>query len=251
MNITVHYLAVDGCKRVHKFKTLKGAQTFAQEYVGETPELGSFYAVSGDGIGRVTVDGCDLRELFPKLKDDPPMVTTAQIHSITSHVKDNQPADGNLGWPIDTDHLASQAFAAAKAGMLKRVGSGWRTTPAGDELTKGHFQRNKDNHQAFFRKLSQLCAEHGALIHGQTVLFMDGLVDPNAKPGFEAETTARYLVHEISEDEAIVEPLEYNWVQQSVDLEQVCNHLWHENPGLITPCPECGEGGDDEETRTT
>jgi len=23
-----------------------------------------------------------------------------------------------------------------------------------------------------------------------------------------------------------------------------CDHPWHSNPGLITPCPQCGEGDD-------
>lgn len=28
------------------------------------------------------------------------------------------------------------------------------------------------------------------------------------------------------------------------ELEAYCDHPWHNNPGLITPCPTCGEGKD-------
>jgi len=66
-NIKVSYRSIDRCSKTRRFKTLEGAQKFAQEWVGETPELGSFYAVSGDGIGRITVEGATLTELFPKL----------------------------------------------------------------------------------------------------------------------------------------------------------------------------------------
>ncbi len=66
-NIKVSYRSIDRCSKTRRFKTLEGAQRFAQEWVGETPELGTGYAVSGDGIGKVTVEGAPLRELFPKL----------------------------------------------------------------------------------------------------------------------------------------------------------------------------------------
>lgn len=67
MGITVRYQSVDRFSKTRKFKTLTGARKFAQHWVGETPELGSFYAVSGDGVGKVTCDGCLVRDLFPKL----------------------------------------------------------------------------------------------------------------------------------------------------------------------------------------
>lgn len=62
--INVTYRAVDGAKDKRTFKTLKGAQKFAREMVGDHPEMGSDYAVSGDGIGRVRVTGCTLQQLF-------------------------------------------------------------------------------------------------------------------------------------------------------------------------------------------
>lgn len=65
-NIKVRYSSVDGGGApARTFKTLKGAQKFAHQWVGAHPEIGSTYAVSGDGIGKVTVSGASLRELFP------------------------------------------------------------------------------------------------------------------------------------------------------------------------------------------
>ena len=65
MKITVRYSSIDRYSKTRKFKTLKGAQKFAHEWVGEHPELGWGYAVSFDGIGKITVEGVTLAELFP------------------------------------------------------------------------------------------------------------------------------------------------------------------------------------------
>lgn len=65
--IKVRYETIDRFSKTRRFKTLAGAQKFAQHWVGETPELGSFYAVSGDGVGKITCDGCLVRDLFPKV----------------------------------------------------------------------------------------------------------------------------------------------------------------------------------------
>jgi hypothetical protein len=58
---------VDGFRKTRSFQSLKGAQKFAQEWVGETPEISRTfgYAVSADGIGKVTVRGATLLDLFP------------------------------------------------------------------------------------------------------------------------------------------------------------------------------------------
>jgi hypothetical protein len=63
--IVVRYRSLDGCGKRRSFKTLKGAQKFAHYWIGEAPCLGSSYAVSNDGIGKITVSGCTLAELFP------------------------------------------------------------------------------------------------------------------------------------------------------------------------------------------
>lgn len=74
MTITVRYTSIDRCSKSAKYKTLEGAQKFAQKWVGKTPEISwqFFYAVSGDGVGKVTVSGEDkngkpvtIFDLFP------------------------------------------------------------------------------------------------------------------------------------------------------------------------------------------
>jgi hypothetical protein len=68
MSITVTYRSIDGFKKVGTFKTLDGARAFAAKWVGSDAEIGSTYAVASDGIGKVTVQGCTLAELFaPKV----------------------------------------------------------------------------------------------------------------------------------------------------------------------------------------
>lgn len=62
--IKVKYTSVDGYRSTRPFKTLKGARAFAQKYVGKNPDMGSFYAVSSDGIGKITVEGVPLKDLF-------------------------------------------------------------------------------------------------------------------------------------------------------------------------------------------
>ena len=62
--IKVKYSSVDGGGQSRSYKSLKGARKFAQSWVGKNPELGSSYAISGDGIGKIQVEGCALKELF-------------------------------------------------------------------------------------------------------------------------------------------------------------------------------------------
>lgn len=50
-------------------KTVKGAQKYAHERVGAHPEIGGWYAVSGDGVGKVQVVGIDINEVFPPRVD--------------------------------------------------------------------------------------------------------------------------------------------------------------------------------------
>ena len=74
--ITTHYSAIDGFRARRTFKTLKGAQKYAQERVGKHPDIatGWGYAVSDDGIGKITVEGAlveggrriTLADLFPE-----------------------------------------------------------------------------------------------------------------------------------------------------------------------------------------
>lgn len=73
--IHVRYMACDfGRATTRTYKTLKGARKYAQRMVGRHPELSCGYAVSTDGIGRITVSndgagclhfGVGLKDLFP------------------------------------------------------------------------------------------------------------------------------------------------------------------------------------------
>ena len=63
--IKVKYSSVDGRGgKWRSFKTLGRARVFAQYWVGKNPEIGSTYAVSGDGIGKIEVMGATLADLF-------------------------------------------------------------------------------------------------------------------------------------------------------------------------------------------
>lgn len=67
-DIVVQYESIDHFKERRRFKTLAGAQRYAQKRVGARPEIATIfdYAVSGDGVGKIVpVEGCTLAELFP------------------------------------------------------------------------------------------------------------------------------------------------------------------------------------------
>jgi len=67
VTIKVHYSTLDHFSQTRKFKTLEGAQRYAQKWVGPRPEMSYWYAVSSDGIGKVQVTGdATLRDLFPE-----------------------------------------------------------------------------------------------------------------------------------------------------------------------------------------
>ena len=71
-NITILYSAVDGWTSRRGFKTIEGARKFAHKMVGLNPEIGHGYAVSGDGVGKVTVRGASLADLCPAVADSEP-----------------------------------------------------------------------------------------------------------------------------------------------------------------------------------
>lgn len=63
--IKVRYSSFDSRRgKWRSFKTLRGARKYAQHWIGKHPEMGSTYAVSGDGIGKIEVEGVELRKLF-------------------------------------------------------------------------------------------------------------------------------------------------------------------------------------------
>jgi hypothetical protein len=61
--IKVYYSTIDGHSTAKSFHSLTEARAWAKYWVGN-PEIGSSYAISGDGIGKITCSGCTLYELF-------------------------------------------------------------------------------------------------------------------------------------------------------------------------------------------
>ena len=66
MDIFVTYTSIDHFRKRTKYKTLDGAKKYAHRAIGEHPEIGSWYAVSADGIGKIEVSGVSIFELFPE-----------------------------------------------------------------------------------------------------------------------------------------------------------------------------------------
>jgi hypothetical protein len=63
--IMVYYTSIDGAEKADAFNTVEEAGAWARHWVGDHPEIGSSYAVSGDGIGKIEVMGAELADLFP------------------------------------------------------------------------------------------------------------------------------------------------------------------------------------------
>lgn len=71
MEIKLHYSTIDRYSKSATFKTLAGARRFAYKWVGQHPDVSEAfgYAVSSDGMGKVTFWGVTSSELFPEVKD--------------------------------------------------------------------------------------------------------------------------------------------------------------------------------------
>jgi hypothetical protein len=63
--IKLRYSSVDGFTETKTFDTVEAASAYARHWIGNHPEIGSHYAVSDDGIGKIEVTGATLRQLFP------------------------------------------------------------------------------------------------------------------------------------------------------------------------------------------
>jgi hypothetical protein len=64
--IYLRYRSIDGVSTRKQFTTLKGAREYCHKAIGEHPEIGSHYAVSNDGIGKIIpIQGASLADLFP------------------------------------------------------------------------------------------------------------------------------------------------------------------------------------------
>lgn len=68
--ITLRFTSVDRHSWTRRYKTLAGAQKRAWDHIGRHPEMSSHYAISDDGVVKVTCSGTTLYELFPDEADD-------------------------------------------------------------------------------------------------------------------------------------------------------------------------------------
>lgn len=112
--IQVLYRAIDGFEQRRSFYTLALAQRYAQERVGQFPDLASYYAVSYDGVGTITVTGADLEDLFPATKDT---AVGATRRGITVY------EDGSDDYTGEDD-LTEQAIENANDAWASRVFAG-------------------------------------------------------------------------------------------------------------------------------
>lgn len=126
--IRVTYSSVDGVRKVHAFKTLKGARAFAQERVGNHPELGNTYAVAGDGIGKVTVEGVTLADLFPAPAAEPAAPTTWDACKTVEQVEAFAAGAGLTLAPVDAMAIVATFPGVHKT--LRALGTGhWTRFP--------------------------------------------------------------------------------------------------------------------------
>ena len=63
------YTAVDGFTQRRSFYSLKVAQRYAQERMGQFPDLAGTVAVSFDGVATLHVSGATLEDLFPATRE--------------------------------------------------------------------------------------------------------------------------------------------------------------------------------------
>jgi len=110
MKIQVTYKSIDGCRKSGAFTTLAGARSFAVKWVGATPEISERfgYAVSGDGIGKVTCSGCGIGELFQAAAAECNRFAVGSYVSINGNVFRVVSAYNCGNWgpphPIEADH---------------------------------------------------------------------------------------------------------------------------------------------------
>jgi hypothetical protein len=67
MRITIRYSSIDGYSETRHYQTLTGAHRWADEMLGDCFEIGTGYAISGDGIGKIQ-SNISLEELLAKPK---------------------------------------------------------------------------------------------------------------------------------------------------------------------------------------
>lgn len=70
--IKLRFSTLDGIRKTKAFKSLKGARKAAHAWIGADADVGGHYAVSTDGVVKLTVEGCTLADIFGPEKDSDP-----------------------------------------------------------------------------------------------------------------------------------------------------------------------------------
>jgi len=68
--IRIYRTTIDNCNTVRSFKSLSGARKFARDCVGSQDCFGGHYAVSDDGIVKITWSGVTREDLFRQSAPD-------------------------------------------------------------------------------------------------------------------------------------------------------------------------------------
>ncbi len=78
--IKITYTSIDGFRKTRSFKTLQAARRFAISYVGPQDAEGGHYAVSNDGVGKVTWSGVTRAQLFGTISTPSPLNRTTTFY---------------------------------------------------------------------------------------------------------------------------------------------------------------------------
>jgi hypothetical protein len=65
-SVTLSFATVDGVRKILSYDSVEAARVAAHDWVGEAPTFGSDYAISDDGVVRVSVNGATLTDIFPR-----------------------------------------------------------------------------------------------------------------------------------------------------------------------------------------
>lgn len=105
--ITVRYSSIDGYSQTRKFKTLSGARRYANKWVGPQDVEGGSYAVSDDGVGKVTWQGTTRRKLFGDGTPTQWEIEAAQDAALDKEMREQ--AEAERAWIIAKAKEASAA----------------------------------------------------------------------------------------------------------------------------------------------
>ena len=112
--IMVTYTAIDGTREDDAFDTIEEASTWARTWIGNHPEIGSTYAVSADGIGKIEVMGCEIADLFPPPPEPEPEPEPGAPTPSTALIPTTATMDLSVSFPVTTPEPAATAPAVAR-----------------------------------------------------------------------------------------------------------------------------------------